>query len=117
MTVKYGDTIGFVSKVRFDMKGNENYWKLSEGKVKSIIINSKGRRVKADHFYTLDAEEIEHNTKWMTENDRLILIGEPFILTDEIRVRMQKWIEYENANDTERFSEGSEVGCPIGKIF
>lgn len=95
--VKLGDTIGLINKVLFNMKDNrQNYWKLSEGKVKSITLNRKGRRVRADHFYTLDAEEIESNTKWMLENDRLILTREPFILTDELRERVDRWIENEN---------------------
>lgn len=102
MDVHVGDAIGLINKVLFNMKDNrENYWKLSEGKVKSITLNSKGRRVKADHFYTLDAEEIEHNTNWMLENDRLILTREPFILTDELRARVEKWIERENAIEQE----------------
>lgn len=97
MEVRRGDTIGLIQKILFNMKDDRtNYWKLDEGKVKSITINSRGRRVKADHFYTLDAEEIEHNTKWMLENDRLILTREPFILTDELRARVEKWIEREN---------------------
>lgn len=102
MEVRRGDTIGFIQKVLFSMRdGRTNYWKLHWGKVKSITINSRGRRVKADHFYTLDAEEIEHNTNWMLENDRLILTREPFILTDELRVRVEKWIERENAIEQE----------------
>ena len=102
MEVRRGDTIGLIQKVLFNMKDNRtNYWKLSEGKVKSITINSRGRRVKADHFYTLDAEEIEHNTNWMLENDRLILTREPFILTDELRARVEKWIARENAIEQE----------------
>ena len=97
MNVKVGDSIGLINKVLFNIKDNrQNYWKLSEGKVKSITINTKGRRVKADHFYTLDAEEIENNTKWMLEDDRLILTHEPFILTDELRERVTNWIEREN---------------------
>ena len=97
VSVKLGDTIGLVSKVLFNMKDDRtNYWKLSEGKVKSITLNRKGRRVKADHFYTLDAEEVETNTKWMLETDRLILTHEPFILTDELRKRVEAWIEWEN---------------------
>ena len=52
--------------------------------------------MKADHFYTLDADEIEANTKWMLEAERLILTHEPFILTDELRERVTKWIEREN---------------------
>lgn len=95
--VHVGDTIGLIIKVLFNMKDNrENYWKLTEGKVKSITLNSKGRRVKADHFYTLDAEEIESNTNWMLESDRLILTREPFILTDNLRARIERWIEREN---------------------
>lgn len=102
MDVHVGDAIGLINKVLFNMKDNrENYWKLSEGKVKSITLNSKGRRVKADHFYTLDAEEIERNTNWMLENDRLILTREPFILTDELRARVEKWIERKNAIEQE----------------
>jgi len=97
VNVKVGDSIGLINKVLFNIKDNrQNYWKLSEGKVKSITINTKGRRVKADHFYTLDAEEIENNTKWMLEDDRLILTHEPFILTDELRERVTNWIEREN---------------------
>lgn len=102
MEVRRGDTIGYIQKILFNMKDDRtNYWKLSEGKVKSITINSRGRRVKADHFYTLDAEEIEHNTNWMLENDRLILTREPFILTDELRARVEKWIERENDEKVE----------------
>ena len=97
MNVKVGDSIGLINKVLFNMKDDRtNYWKLSEGKVKSITINSKGRRVKADHFYTLDAEEIEDNTKWMLETEGLIVTREPFILTDKLRERVTSWIEREN---------------------
>lgn len=96
-TVQLGDTIGLINKVLFNMKDDRtNYWSLSEGKVKSITLNQKGRRVKAEHFYTLDAEEIEANTKWMLETERLILTYEPFILTDELRERVNRWIEVEN---------------------
>ena len=99
MQVKIGDIIGELVHVSFDMKGNENYWKLAEGKVKSITINTKGFRVKADHFYTLDADEIETNTTWMTKVPNLVLTLEPFILTDELRERVTKWIEQTNAKE------------------
>ena len=102
MEVRRGDTIGFIQKVLFNMKDDRtNYWKLSEGKVKSITINSRGRRVKAEHFYTLDAEEIEDNTRWLLETPTLILVTEPFIMTDELRARVERWIERENAIEQE----------------
>lgn len=96
VTVKLGDSIGLIQKVLWCNDGRENYWKLSEGKVKSINLNSKGRRVKADHFYTLGAQEIEENTEWMLEDKNIILVAEPFILTDELRERVNHWIEREN---------------------
>jgi hypothetical protein len=100
MQIKIGDTIGLINKVKFNMRDNrENYWDLTEGKVKSITINSKGRRVKAEHYYTMDAYDIETNTQWMLESDRLILTGEPFVLTDELRKRVERWIERENEAD------------------
>lgn len=96
MTVKVGDTIGLVQKVLYDNKGRENYWKLTTGKVKSITINSKGRRVKAEHFYTLGAEEIEMNTQWLQESTTIMLTCEPFILTDELLERATTWIDRKN---------------------
>lgn len=98
LEIKIGDTIGIVNKVLFNMRDDRtNYWDLSEGKVKSITLNRKGRRIKADHFYTLDAREVEENTQWMLESERLILTGEPIILTEAIRQRVEAWIERENA--------------------
>lgn len=101
--VQIGDSIGLLNKVLFNMKDDRtNYWKLTEGKVKSITQNSKGRRVKADHFYTLDAEEIEFNTHWMEQANGLVIVTEPFILTDELRERVNRWIEQENQDDETR---------------
>ena len=96
ITVKIGDTIGLIQKVMWDNQGRENYWKLTEGKVKSITENSKGRRVKADHFYTLSANEVEENTAWMLESKGVIITCEPFVMTDELRQRVQNWIEKTN---------------------
>jgi hypothetical protein len=48
----------------------------------------------------MGAEDIEANTKWMVENERLILVCEPFILTDELRQRVEGWIERENGGMT-----------------
>lgn len=95
MTVKVGDVIGEVVHILSGPLG-EDYYRLGEGKVTSITVNSKGRKVKAKHFYTLDADEIESNTKWMLET-RGLFVGEPFILLDELRDRVETWIKKTNA--------------------
>lgn len=92
--MQVGDSIGIILKCLRDGKA---YWKLAEGKIKSITINSKGKRVKADHFYTLDANEVEANTQWLMETPALVLIGEPFVLTDDLRKRVETWIEANNS--------------------
>lgn len=99
MEVKRGDIIGQIIRVSSDNKGNENFYKLVEGKVKSITFNSKGKRIKADHFYTLDGEEVEFNTNWLLQAPRLVLTHEPFILTDELRDRVNGWIKFENEGE------------------
>ena len=98
--VKLCDVIGIILLVS-DLNGKNRHWVLKQGKVKSIIVNSKGRRVKADHFYTLDSNEVEDNTEWMLVCKNVILTGEPFILTDELRTRVEKWIARKNAIEQE----------------
>ena len=99
MEVKRGDIIGEIIRVSSDSKGNENFYKLVEGKVKSITFNSKGKRIKADHFYTLDGEEVEFNTNWLLKAPRLVLTHEPFVLTDELRDRVNGWIKFKNEGE------------------
>ena len=94
--VKFGDIIGIIL-LASDFNGGNRHWVLKQGKVKSVIVNSKGHRVKADHFYTLDANDVEDNTEWMLVCKNVILTGEPFVLTEELRERVEKWIERENA--------------------
>ena len=95
IVVKVGDVIGEVIHVLSGPLG-EDYYRLAEGKVTSITVNLKGRKVKAKHFYTLDADEIEFNTKWMLEI-RGLLVGEPFILLDELRDGVETRIKKANA--------------------
>ena len=94
--VQVGDTIAMLQKVLSDPYGRTNYWRLIDGTVKSITLNSKGRRVKANKFYTLSADDVEFATAWMMEAEHLVLTHEPFILTDELRPRIEAWIAARN---------------------
>lgn len=99
MMIKVGDSIGMIVKASRDGK---SFWKLHEGKVMSITTNTRGVRVKATGFYTLDddaVEDIEDSTSWMQENPALILVREMFVLTVELRERVERWIRENNARD------------------
>lgn len=94
--VQIGDTIAMVQKVLSDPHGRTNYWRLVEGTVKSITLNSKGRRVKSNRFYTLSADDVEFMTEWMMEHKPFVVTHEPFILTDELRPLIETWIATKN---------------------
>lgn len=94
--VQIGDTIAMLQKISSDIYGRTNYWRLIEGTVKSVTLNSKGFRVKADKFYTMCADDVEFATAWMMGNERLVLTHVPFILTDELRPRIEAWIAAKN---------------------
>lgn len=54
-------------------------------------------------FHTMDYEEIVDNANIMKENPRLILISEPFLLDDELRERIIRWVEWANGVDPKEY--------------
>lgn len=88
--VQVGDTIAMVQRAY------SNHWRLIEGTVKSITLNSKGRRVKSDRFHTLSADDVELMTERIMWHRPIMAINEPFILTDELRPWVEAWIAAKN---------------------
>lgn len=63
-------------------------------------INSRGDKVRSKMLlFPVDYEEIVNNANMMKENPNLILITEPFLLDDELRDKVIKWIEWANTAD------------------
>ena len=60
-------------------------------------ITSKGDRVYSKMLqFPVDYEEIVDNANIMKKNPRLILTREPFLLDDELRDKVVKWVEWAN---------------------
>lgn len=59
-------------------------------------ITSRGDRVYSKMFYPLDYDEIVTNAKIMKENDSVVLVREPFLLDDELKEKVTKWVEWAN---------------------
>lgn len=96
--IKVGDSIGIIVET---IRGDTKQWALREGKVKSVTINSRGQHIKADGFRPFHENEgaiddLKFNTEWLLETPSLILVHEPFIMTDELRERVTQWIEDTN---------------------
>lgn len=66
-------------------------------------ISGKGDRVYSKMFVPLDYEEIVDNANLMKENSGLILVGEPFLLDDELREKAIRWVEWANNADPKEY--------------
>jgi hypothetical protein len=52
--------------------------------------------VYSKRFTPLDYEEIVNNASIMRENPGIILVQEAFLLDDELREKVVKWVEWVN---------------------
>ena len=67
-------------------------------------ISSKGDRVYSKMFTCpIDYEEIVDNANMMKNNSGLILVREPFLLDDELREKVTRWVEWANKADPKEY--------------
>ena len=59
-------------------------------------ITSRGDRVYSKKFVPLDYKEIVENAKMMKGDGNLILVQEPFLVDDELREIVLRWVEWAN---------------------
>lgn len=88
------DSIGYIRRQEHEDGTTE--FKFIESKIKSIRIGKKGRSVYSDRFYALDADELESNTEIMSGNSSLVLVGEPFITSDELSEHLKNVVSHWN---------------------
>ena len=56
-------------------------------------------------FYgSIDYDEIKTNADIMKKNPKIILIREPFLLDDELREKVVKWVEWANKVDPSEYN-------------
>ena len=67
-------------------------------------INTRGDKVYSKMLiYPVDYKEVLDNAKIMKENDGLILVREPFLLDDELREKVIRWVEWANKADPKEY--------------
>lgn len=67
-------------------------------------ISSRGDRVYSKMLmFPVDYEEIVDNANIMKDNSDLILVGEPFLLDDELKEKVTKWVEWANKADPKEY--------------
>ena len=67
-------------------------------------ISSKGDRVYSKMLlYPVDYEEIVDNANYMKGDSKLIIVNEPFLLDDELREKVTRWVEWANKADPSEY--------------
>ena len=105
--------IGYIQ--RYDLKLNPHLterFKFIEAPF-TRTINSKGDKIRSKMLmFPVDYEEIVNNAEIMKTSD-LILVCEPFLLDDELKEKVEKWVEWANKADPKEYdpfyNEESEV--------
>ena len=103
--------IGYI--VRYDLKLNPHLTERFKFREATFTrrITSRGDRVYSKMLqHPVDYEEIVDNAEIMKKNPSLILVCEPFLLDDELRERVTKWVEWANHADPKEYDPfASEV--------
>lgn len=92
--------IGYIRS--YDLKLNPHLTERFKFKEASFTrtINSKGDKIRSKMLmFPVDYDEIVDNAKIMKENPLLIVVDEPFLLDDELRDKVKRWVDWANSAD------------------
>ena len=68
-------------------------------------ISSRGDRVYSKMLqFPVDYEEIVDNANIMKNNSDIILVREPFLLDDELKEKVTKWVDWANKADPHEYN-------------
>ena len=74
-------------------------------------ISSRGDRVYSKMLqFPVDYEEIVDNANIMKNNSDIILVREPFLLDDELKEKVTKWVDWANKADPHEYDPFAKEG-------
>ena len=74
-------------------------------------ISSRGDRVYSKMLqFPVDYEEIVDNANIMKNNSGIILVREPFLLDDELKEKVTKWVDWANKADPHEYDPFAKDG-------
>ena len=105
--------IGYIQEINLELNPHSERFRFKEATF-TRRISSRGDRVYSKMLiYPVDYEEIVGNANIMKNNSSVILVREPFLLDDELRGKVIKWVEWANKVDPseyDSFARGAEDG-------
>lgn len=95
--------IGYIRRNNIEFNPNRPKFEFKESSY-TRRISSRGDRVYSKMLlYPIDYEDVVSTTNMMKGDSGLILVSEPFLLDDELREKVIRWVEWANNADPKEY--------------
>lgn len=95
--------IGYIQEINTELNPGQERFRFREAAF-TRTINSRGDKVRSKMLmFPVDYEEIADNANIMKKNPSVILVREPFLLDDELKERVARWVEWANKADPSEY--------------
>lgn len=95
--------IGYIRRNNIELNPDKEKFEFKEATF-TRRISSRGDRVYSKMLMLpVDYEEIVDNANFMKNNSSLIIVSEPFLLDDELREKVVRWVEWANKADPKEY--------------
>ena len=95
--------IGYIRKNNLELNPHLKKFQFIEANF-TRRISSKGDRVYSKMLaHPIDYEDIVDNANMMKDDSGLILVSEPFLIDDELKERVVRWVEWANNVDPKEY--------------
>lgn len=95
--------IGYIARINTELNPGRDPFEFREATF-ARTINSRGDKIRSKLLCVpVDYSEIVEAAQMMKKDPGLIIVREPFLLDDELRDRVMKWVEWANKADPKEY--------------
>jgi hypothetical protein len=95
--------IGYIRENNLELNPHLTKFQFKEATFTRRVSSRSDRVYSKMLAYPVDYEEIVDNANLMKNNSSVILVREPFLLDDELREKVLKWVEWANKVDPSEY--------------
>jgi hypothetical protein len=95
--------IGYIRRNNLELNPNRPKFEFKEASCTRRISSKSDRVYSKMLVYPVDYEEVVDNANMMKGDSGIILAQEPFLLDDELREKVIRWVEWANNADPKEY--------------
>lgn len=95
--------IGYIRRNNLEFNPHLEKFDFKEASFIRRISNKSDRIYSKILVYPVDYEEIVDNANMMKGDSKLIIVNEPFLLDDELKEKIIRWVEWANSVDSKEY--------------